>query len=162
MNFLEEKGLITFENEVKQLEDYVALEQMRFGDLIEFGEDFETVAFKIPPLTVQPLVENALYHGIKNKRGEGKISVVGSIAADGDSFYIKVMDNGIGIKTERLKLINDKIDNVVQDENEVYGLYNVNERIRLTFGREYGIKVESEYGVGTAVTVKLPLKTSVS
>lgn len=116
----------------------------------------------IPKITLQPLVENALYHGIKNKRGRGLISVTGIIAPEDDCIYIRVEDNGIGITPERLKVINDKIGNVVQDENEVYGLYNVNERIRLTFGREYGIKVESEYGEGTSVTVKLPLKSSIS
>ena len=158
------KDIVPIRDELKHVNSYLEIQKVRYQDILEYDINVdETVnEYIIPKITLQPLVENALYHGIKNKRGEGKISVVGSIAADGDSFYIKVMDNGIGIKPERLKLINDKIDNVVQDENEVYGLYNVNERIRLTFGREYGITVESEYGVGTAVTVKLPLKTSVS
>ena len=158
------KDIVPIRDELRHVNSYLEIQKVRYQDILEYDINVdETVnEYIIPKITLQPLVENALYHGIKNKRGEGKISVVGSIAADGDSFYIKVMDNGIGIKPERLKLINDKINNVVQDENEVYGLYNVNERIRLTFGKEYGITVESEYGVGTAVTVKLPLKTSVS
>ena len=158
------KDIVPISDELRHVTSYLEIQEVRYQDILEYNIDVDEAVneYIIPKITLQPLVENALYHGIKNKRGRGLISVTGIIAPEDDCIYIRVEDNGIGITPERLKVINDKIGNVVQDENEVYGLYNVNERIRLTFGREYGIKVESEYGEGTSVTVKLPLKSSIS
>lgn len=141
MNFLEEKGLITFENEVKQLEDYVALEQMRFGDLIEFGEDFETVAFKIPPLTVQPLVENAIEHGLTKPGKKGSVCVLTRKEKSG--IVIEVIDDGVGFETSEM------------EEKNSIGIRNV--RYRLGHMINASLKIESTPGKGTRAVIFIPV-----
>ena len=141
MNFLEEKGLITFENEVKQLEDYVALEQMRFGDLIEFGEDFETVAFKIPPLTVQPLVENAIKYGLTKPGKKGSVCVLTRKEKSG--IVIEVIDDGVGFETSEM------------EEKNSIGIRNV--RYRLGHMINASLKIESTPGKGTRAVIFIPV-----
>ena len=111
--------------------------------------------YRIPKITIQPLVENALYHGIKNKRGKGLITITGKKFPHYVEIYVK--DNGLGISEDRLKEVLKNINNRSESEKTTYGLYNVNERIRLDFGDKYGIFIDSEYGNGTTVSIKLPL-----
>ena len=109
---------------------------------------------QIPKITLQPLVENALYHGIKNKRGKGMIRIEGEL--DGEDCILLITDNGKGMTPERLEQVRKGIRNRKVRETDIYGLYNVNERIRLNFGENYGITITSTYGEGTCVTVRLP------
>ena len=114
----------------------------------------ELYSSRIPKITLQPLVENALYHGIKNKRGKGMIRIDGEME-DSDCI-LRITDNGRGMTPERLGQVREGIRNRNACETEIYGLYNVNERIRLNFGEKYGITITSTYGEGTCVTVRLP------
>ena len=98
-----------------------------------------------------------MYHGIKNKRGKGKITINGEKKED--CVIISISDNGLGITKERLEVVLKNINNRRESEKTTYGLYNVNERIRLDFGEEYGINIDSEYQNGTTVSIKLPLNT---
>ena len=129
---------------------------MRYQDILRYVIQVpeELHKYLIPKITIQPLVENALYHGIKNKRGCGQIVISGE--KEEDYFVIRVEDNGIGIKPERLEQVNDGIRNKVLTGKDIYGLYNVNERIRLNFGEKYGISIDSVYGSCTIVSLKLP------
>ena len=133
---------------------------MRYQDILTYEIDVpeELYEYMIPKITIQPLVENALYHGIKNKRGMGCIRITGE-PMDG-YFLIRVKDDGIGMSEERLSQIRDKISHLDEESAEIFGLYNVNERIRLRAGDEYGISIESEYGDGTTVTIKLPYSST--
>ena len=99
-------------------------------------------------------MENALYHGIKNKRWQGTITVTGERKKNGFVLYVK--DNGIGMTLERLTEVRAGIQKLSYTGKEIYGLYNVNERIRLNFGEAYGISIESTYGEGTCVSIVLP------
>ena len=108
----------------------------------------------IPKITIQPIVENALYHGIKNRRGGGKITITG--VENKDELTIQVHDDGAGMDEERLKEVREGIIKNNPDKTAIYGLYNVNERIRLNFGDEYGITVDSKLGKGTDVVIHLP------
>lgn len=129
---------------------------MRYQDILEYEIDVPEEFYQntIPKITVQPLVENALYHGIKNKRGKGKITVRGYRE---DSFFIlEVRDNGIGMQTERLVQVRNALLYKQLAESKVYGLYNVNERIRLNCGEEYGLRISSTYQEGTTVKILLP------
>ena len=99
-------------------------------------------------------MENALYHGIKNKRGQGTITITGERSENG--FVLYVRDNGIGMIQERLNEVRAGIQKLSYTGKEIYGLYNVNERIRLNFGETYGISIESTYGEGTCVSISLP------
>ena len=121
----------------------------------DYDIDEEINECLIPKITIQPLVENALYHGIKNKRGKGKISIKGKKTDDGAN--ISISDDGLGITADRLRVVMNNINNRSDSEKTTYGLYNVNERIRLNFGEKYGIKIESEYGMGTTVQILLPI-----
>ena len=103
---------------------------------------------------VRSYLENALYHGIKNKRGQGTITVTGKSKENG--FVLYVRDNGIGMTQERLNEVRAGIQKLSYTGKEIYGLYNVNERIRLNFGETYGISIESTYGEGTCVSISLP------
>ncbi len=150
------KDVVTIREETQHVRSYLEIQQVRYQDILKYEIDIpdELEAYLIPKITIQPLVENALYHGIKNKRGVGNIIITG--IREGDFFVIQIKDNGIGMTEERLLKVCDRIHNKVPSENDIYGLYNVNERIRLNFGEQYGISIESEYMKGTVVNVKLP------
>ena len=117
-------------------------------------KDPGTECFQVIKLIVQPIVENALYHGIKNKRGKGRIVVTGR--REKDKCVIRVEDNGIGMTKERLNQVRGGLTTKIEDSNDFYGLYNVNERIRLKFGEEYGLSIDSVLQEGTCVEVWLP------
>lgn len=150
------KDIVSIKEELAHVRSYLEIQQVRYQDImnyeIDVAEEFDKCL--IPKITIQPLVENALYHGIKNKRGIGKIIITGK--REGGILILRIEDNGIGITKERLLQVQWEIEGKVTDKKDIYGLYNVNERIRLNFGEEFGIFIDSKYGEGTVVTVKLP------
>ncbi len=150
------KEIVTVREDLQHVCSYLEIQKIRYMDILEYEilVPEELNDFKIPKITLQPLVENALYHGIKNKRGGGKITLRGH--EEKDFFTIEVEDNGIGMTEERLLAVRKGLSEKAPQESELYGLYNVNERIRLNFGDEYGIVISSEHEKGTVVEVRLP------
>lgn len=150
------KDIISIKEEIQHVSSYLEIQQVRYQDILKYEIHVpeELDKYRIPKITIQPLVENALYHGIKNKRGFGEIDITGW--EEQDYFVLQIKDNGIGITPERLKQIQDKMQHKVSSGEEIYGLYNVNERISLNFGEIYGISIESVYGEYTIVSIKLP------
>ncbi len=158
-------GVVRLEEEVLHVRSYMQIQQTRYQDILEYTINMpaEFNDALIPKITLQPIVENALYHGIKNKRGMGRITV--SARREGGDIVISVADNGIGMTPERLEHVAAVLG--LPDENaasntertrDIYGLYNVNERIRLRYGREYGITLSSVYGEGTLAQIKIPFQ----
>ena len=150
------KDIVTLKEELQHVRSYLEIQQVRYQDILEYEIEVpeEMYACRLPKITIQPLVENALYHGIKNKRGVGRIRI--TCCREGNGCKLRVVDNGIGITGERLAQVRDGILNKVLTGKDIYGLYNVNERIRLNFGEDYGITIKSEYGEGTVVSVLVP------
>lgn len=151
------KDIISIKEEIQHVRSYLEIQQVRYQDILEYEIDIpeEMYKYQIPKITIQPLVENALYHGIKNKRRLGKITVTGEVT---DKVIIYVSDNGIGMTEERNKEVMDRILGKSPDSEVGFGLYNVNERIRLKFGDGYGIDITSKYEEGTVSKVTLPLE----
>ncbi len=153
---------ITIKDEEMLIRSYLQIQQYRYQDILEYEINIskEIEYYKILNLTLQPIVENALYHGIKNKRGKGKITVEGSYI--NGMIILKVKDNGIGMKEEQLEKIQrilkgEKVE--MMDNLNGFGIANVNERIKLNFGSTYGLSVESTYGVGSEFTLCIPAIT---
>lgn len=147
---------ITISNEKEHIRSYLEIQHYRYQDIMEYEIDFseDILDKRIQKLTLQPLVENALYHGIKNKRGKGMIRVTGQF--DGDDIVLKVSDNGRGMTEEELKVLRDRINGVIPEEDSGFGMRNVEQRLKMNYGNGYGISVESIYGEGTDVTVRIP------
>ena len=148
------QDILDVREELQHVRSYLEIQQMRYILQYEICVPEELYSSRIPKITLQPLVENALYHGIKNKRGKGMIRIDGEME-DSDCI-LRITDNGRGMTPERLGQVREGIRNRNACETEIYGLYNVNERIRLNFGEKYGITITSTYGEGTCVTVRLP------
>lgn len=154
---------IPISEEEKHIRSYLQIQQFRYQDILEYEiqMDPEIRSCRILKLTLQPLVENALYHGIKNKRGKGKILVRGH--KESDRIVLTVSDNGIGMDEETL----EKLRKVIKGElrlpgNSGFGLANVDERIRLNYGDSYGLSIESTYGEGSIATVTIPIITMIT
>ncbi len=149
---------VSMGEELQHVGSYLEIQQVRYQDILSYEIDVpeEIMGCLIPKITIQPLVENALYHGIKNRRGKGLIRITGRRNAD--NVELMVEDNGIGMTPERLNAVREGIAHQDPDGGDLYGLYNVNERIRLRAGDEYGITLDSTYGQGTVVTILLPFK----
>ena len=118
------------------IRSYLEIQQVRYRDILEYRIDIapELYRYKILKLTLQPLVENSLYHGIKYKRAKGVIVVTGKLL--GDTVLFQVQDNGVGMEKEELDNLRSEIRKPCQDTGKGFGLANVNERIRMNFGVE--------------------------
>ena len=146
------KEIITLEEELQNAENYLLIQRVRYSDIFDYEikADKDVLCFNIPKLTIQPLVENSIYHGLKMKGSFGKLLIESYL--QNDDAVIKITDDGIGISGEKLK----KILEYTQESKESFGLTSVDERIKLYFGEEYGLKIESVQGEWTAVTVRIP------
>ncbi len=153
------RDIITIREELIHAKSYLEIQQFRYQDILEYEIDVpeEFNECTIPKITIQPLVENALYHGIKNKRGGGRIVIRGQ--RSGDDVVISVTDDGIGMSPERLSEVRAGLEGGAHFDNAIYGLYNVNERIRLKFGEKYGITLDSVYNEGSTCNILLPTQT---
>lgn len=153
---------ITIHQELEHIKNYLTIQKIRYADILnyEIQADEELLDFKTIKLVLQPLVENAIYHGIKNKRGRGNLKV--SIAfTDETKQYIKfnVIDDGAGFSTERLSEVQKEIAavNTAESLNSVYGLYNVNKKLKLYYGdKTQGLIIESQQGKGSNISFVIP------
>lgn len=152
------RDYITVQEEEAHIRSYLQIQQFRYRDILEYEIQIpeELYSYQILKLTLQPLVENALYHGIKNKRGLGHILVTGE-ELNGNLLF-RVFDDGMGMKRERLEEVHRIIrgDQPDGDDPSGFGLFNVQERIRLNCGTDYGIEIDSEYGEWTETIVIIP------
>ncbi len=150
------KENISLKEEERHVRSYLEIQEMRYHDILEYdiSIDEELYDYVIPKLTLQPIVENALYHGIKYKREKGKITVRGT--RSGDSVLLRVYDDGVGMDPDDLGRLQMAIQRPCKETERGFGLANVNERIRMYFGNEYGMKIRSEKGKGTMVEIRLP------
>lgn len=148
--------LITLKEEEQHVRSYLEIQKVRYEDILTYeiiiDEDLSDCL--VPKITLQPIVENALYHGIKNRRRVGKISIRGR--RDKDNVVIEVSDNGLGMTKERVEEVVAELEKYDKEQKNFYGLFNVNERLRLHFGDAYGIHISSSYLKGTSVTVRIP------
>jgi len=157
--------LITVEEEFRYSDKYISIIKRRFEDKIEFKKEILNGAGKvrIPRLLIQPLVENAVYHGIDRLRGKGEILLKAYI--EGERLVIIVMDTGPGIDSVELDSLNRRLSldndtyfkNLRTESRQSIGIENVNRRIKLFYGDSYGLKIESEKGKFTRIIVSIPV-----
>ncbi len=152
------KEMISVKDELNHVQSYLIIQKIRYEDKLDYEIQFDEniLEYQLIKLILQPLVENAIYHGIKEKRGNGKILITGKI--EGDMLCFTVSDNGKGMEEEVLNKINKMLTKSGENKIEIgYGIFNVNERIRIIYGEEYGLKYKSVYGEGTIVELRHPI-----
>ena len=150
------KEYITIQEEELHIKSYLEIQQVRYRDILEYEIRIDPVLYQyqILKLTLQPLVENSLYHGIKYKRAKGRITVTGQM--EGERILLRVEDDGVGMEEEELHKLQGEIEKPCKETEKGFGLANVNERIRMNFGAEYGMKIDSVKGKGTCVEIVIP------
>ena len=149
-----EDEVVPLAREVEYAKGYLTIQKMRYKDKLEFEIDVEPSILNIPliKLVLQPIIENAIYHGLKYKESKGLLQVKGFMK-DGNA-VLQVIDNGVGMDEETLSHIYDK--HKVNYHSNGVGVYNVQKRLKLYYGENYGITYESEKGVGTTATITIP------
>ena len=157
MTLRQDADLITLNEEFVITEKYLILQQIRYGNMLsfEFETDENAGECMVPALILQPIVENAIFHGIEAK-GEVGIIVITSKLQD-DNLIITINDDGIGMSADKVENIAKQCNKKEYTRNVSIGIANVSGRIRVDFGDEYGINIESEPDIGTTVTLKLPI-----
>jgi two-component system sensor histidine kinase YesM len=153
--------IVTVEEEIEIIKSYLKIMQIRFPTKFDYKIkiDEEIVDYKILKMTLQPIIENSVYHGLTNKKG--KIIIKGSIVFGNLSFVIK--DTGSGIEKGKLKMIKQKLDNVLQLKEKEFkkdgiGILNINKRLKLQYGAKYGLEIYSKANQGTIVKIIIPIK----
>jgi len=152
---------IPIQEELALLKNYVLIQQYRYGGIITVSYQIEedTLDYQIPKFTLQPLVENAMFHGIeaKGSTGEIKISIEKNTFQNQPGICITITDNGIGMSKELIKqVLAGEAEDTQHDFFRKIGIYNVNKRIQFCFGKEYGISITSQVGLFTTMKIQLP------
>jgi two-component system, sensor histidine kinase YesM len=147
--------IISIRNELEYIECYLSIQKIRYKNKLDYEVAFdpELYGYRILKLLIQPLIENAIYHGIKNKDGVGLLRITGE--REGETILIRVSDNGKGMSEPQLEALRQ--GRIEPSSTSGVGVRNVQERIRLYFGPEYGIAFESGEGVGTVATIRIPV-----
>lgn len=159
-------NLVTLEEELANVENYYYIQKFRFGDRLDLmirydcEDEYSVLQCQIPKLTLQPIVENSIYHGLEQKMEKGHLDI--KITATDQHLIIMVSDDGVGMEKEQVKKMNEVLRSLrleeMQTESSRGGIAvrNVNNRIKLLFGEEYGISIYSQSGAGTDVEITLP------
>lgn len=149
------KDFITVSEEKAYINSYLTIQKVRYRDILQYEIDIDEKMADYPmlKLLLQPIVENALYHGLKNKRGRGAIFVSGRLR--GEFLYFEVSDTGIGMPPEKVEELLVSIEPNDSAESG-YGLYNVNQRLQLYYGKRHRLKIKSQPGAGTTVSFDIP------
>jgi len=153
------KEMISLSDELEHVRSYLIIQKLRYEDKFDYSlcvQD-EVLPYMVLKLTLQPLVENAIYHGIKERRGHGTIRV-DALRRDG-LLVLRVQDDGVGMSREKLAAVRALITKAPAESSQKngYGISNVNERIQLSFGKDFGLRFESAPGQGTTVEIVHPL-----
>jgi two-component system sensor histidine kinase YesM len=151
------KDVILMEQEIEHARNYLIIQNMRYDNIIsskiEMDEDCRKLL--IPKITLQPLIENSIYHGIKVKEGrKGEIKI--SVHRKRDDVFIVVADNGTGMSEDQIRKMNNSISEYNKDFG--YGIRNVNRRIEILFGKEYGLHYDKNEMGGVTVNIRLPAR----
>lgn len=156
------KDWIPICQEIEHVRNYLYIQKIRYRDILDYDIEVDDTILNgaILKLTLQPLVENALYHGIKSKRNGGMIRV-SARRENHNLVLLEVEDDGVGFTPYKLAQIQSSLasdsDEILQSESG-FGLENVNKRIKLYYGKQYGLSIQSQYRSGTKVTVAIPLQ----
>jgi len=150
---------ITIGEEIERTRSYLIIQKMRYRDIMDYQIDVadEVRNNTILKLILQPLVENALYHGVKSKRRRGLITVRAR-PKNASQILLEVEDDGIGFAPDKLAQVRAQLDD---NSDEIrfergFGINNVNKRIKLYYGKQYGLSIKSEYQIGTCVSLVMP------
>ena len=151
-SFANSQKIITLQEELSMTEEYLQLMQFRYPEGFRWNITIAPGVEKLGILknVVQPLVENAIHHGRRNE--EEILHIIVRVLPEGDKVCFQVSDDGNGIEPEKLMTLRKELDNY----EEGYGLKNVDNRVKLTYGETYGVEIDSSYGVGTTVQVFIP------
>ena len=147
---------VEVKSEVELVEYYLKIQQYRFGDRISYSiaVEYGLENKRILPLILQPIVENSIIHGLEGKEENGLIAI--AVRKESEIMVISVTDNGSGIEEEKLETIQKELKSR-RFKGEHIGIGNVNQRVKLKYGDEYGVTIKSEVGVETVVEIRLPL-----
>lgn len=152
----------TLQRELEHVENYLAIQKLRFGDRVDYSlyiqPGLDPKAFLMLPLLLQPLVENAVVHGLESVDGVGQISL--RVTREAGQLHVTVVDNGAGIAPQELENIRSALDTPERSPQSGIALYNIHRRLRLSYGEIFGLSLESELGQGTKVVMTIPMEES--
>ena len=153
------KEIITLAEEELHVRSYLEIQQVRYRDILDYSIDIDPAIrdCRIPKMTLQPLVENAIYHGLKPCRSKGRLEVTGRLS--GGVITLRVSDTGAGMQLEALQALRDKI---AAEDSTSFGMVAASKRLRLVYGAACSFTVDSRPGCGTTVTICIPEKTEAS
>lgn len=151
------KDTVTLREAIDLIISYLTIQNIRFKGKISFDVSVpdELIQCKVPKLILQPIVENSIYHGIERRKDAGKLNV--SAQAKGEVLELYVEDNGVGIEENELNELRNSIESENFEDSKNFALKNLNRQLKLRYGHEYGVRIESKLGIGTCVTVTLPI-----
>lgn len=155
---LEKKSFVRLGEEVKSLKDYIAIQNYRYRDkmMAEIEIDESLMSLYIPRLLIQPILENAIVHGIEEKLDKGHILV--AARREDEDLYIQIMDDGVGMTEETMSHILREDYSMKKSGHTSIGVVNVNRRIQMIYGKDYGLLVQSVLGAGTKITIHIPAR----
>lgn len=149
-------NLVTLKSEIEIIISYLQIQKFRYGNKIEYeinlGHEYDE--YLILPLIIQPIVENAIIHGLEFKNGRGKVAV--SIRKEDNNIKIIIRDNGIGMDQDRLSYLLQSLDDETEIPERHIGLKNIHQRLKLCYGSGFGLEIRSGKDYGTEVTIFLP------
>jgi two-component system sensor histidine kinase YesM len=149
-------GKVKLNSEMEVVHSYLEIQKFRHGDRLNYEITIDPLSksIPIPPLIIQPLVENAVIHGLENKESGGKVSVHTKLKEEG--LLVVVTDNGIGISVEKQEAICKLLNEQEEKEGIRIGLRNVHQRLQLTYGKITGLTIDSKEGIGTKISFIIP------
>ena len=152
------RDIVTIAEEKQHIQSYLEIQQVRYRDIMEYeiNIDPSIEGTKIPKMTLQPLVENAIYHGLKPKRGKGKIIVTGT--RENDKIILKVLDTGLGMNDEELESLKTR---VLNEDTTSFGLTSAYKRLKLLYGEECKFDIKSVPQEGTSISIEMPGKADI-